>query len=802
MRKNLLLLIALTLVLSLGAQNYPLVKIADLQKVSDQDLANGNDASPRIGDTVEVEGIVTFDPCVYGLSATSRKGTWLQDPDTNAWNGIHVLIDPGAIGGGMTMADLDLATKFFDNFKKGNKVHCTGIVSAFSNNTQIVLLPVETQIVGLSSVPAPHLTTVDTFMKSDGGGGQIPQLTTGEQYEGVLVEFRNVTIVDVATFAGGTRINWTLQDEKGNEIRVRDVSGWFRNDENDNYCKDTTETPWVFPLPNEGSQLSWFRGIILDYALGGERQYWIAPRDTNDIGPLVAAAPVVRKVSRMPVQATSSNSVTITATIVDPDGTVAKADLFFSKGQGNTNFTRLPMINVQGNDWSSSIPPSGQDGAIMNFWIRAIDNSGDTTDYPFTGATNMNYITLDDGINEIKDLQYTIANGPSIWSGDSLTGMSIHAVVTSTQEPYDLGLIAVQDSRDPFSGIILQRVTGDQLGELRRGDSILLKVGMVSEVFGVTNLSFVQYDLLGKGTVPEPITGLNPDSIAAGVFDQAEAYEAMFVKFPNAFVVDTNADGPNNNFGEWAINTSLTPGSGLRVDDYSNDIPFGFNVDSMSLGQQLDYIQGILWYSFGNYKLEPRNQSDIAGFHTEYPKRITLFSFLGLGPGGTDVILNIDNDNNLIYTTDPLPAGTDISNLAPYIEYEGESLTPGSGVAQDFRDTVYYTVTAPVDASSRTYAVLVDVAVGIGLPQGLKALSILPNPGNGVFNLNLEVNEAADYRVYIYSMTGRELLKRNWNVNSGTNRLSLDLSELGAGMYLIRLEGAGGVISRKLQIVK
>ena len=102
MKKVVLIMMAALVTLAIKAQNYPLVKISDIQKVSDQDLAAGNDASPMLGDTVEIEGIVTFDPCLYGLS-TNRKGTWLQDPDTTAWNGIHVLIDPGAIGGGMTL---------------------------------------------------------------------------------------------------------------------------------------------------------------------------------------------------------------------------------------------------------------------------------------------------------------------------------------------------------------------------------------------------------------------------------------------------------------------------------------------------------------------------------------------------------------------------------------------------------------------------------------------------------------------------------------------------------------------------
>ena len=94
--------------------SYPLVSIYDLQYVNDQNLINNNDSSSYFGDTVQVEGIVTFNPCAYALSTTgSRVGTWLQqDGLTGPWTGVAILIDPTAIGFSGNVTDLDAIVKY------------------------------------------------------------------------------------------------------------------------------------------------------------------------------------------------------------------------------------------------------------------------------------------------------------------------------------------------------------------------------------------------------------------------------------------------------------------------------------------------------------------------------------------------------------------------------------------------------------------------------------------------------------------------------------------------------------------
>gem|GEM_PF-6464281 len=80
-------------------------------------------------------------------------------------------------------------------------------------------------------------------------------------------------------------------------------------------------------------------------------------------------------------------------------------------------------------------------------------------------------------------------------------------------------------------------------------------------------------------------------------------------------------------------------------------------------------------------------------------KSITAFSFPSPSVSGV-----INESNHTIFAT--VPVGTDRTNLVPNIARTGVSVSPASGVAQDFSSPVTYTVTAQ-DGSTQTYSVSV-----------------------------------------------------------------------------------------------
>jgi len=797
--KQLLIIVLISCFTATYAQ-WPTVSIHDLQFRDEASLVAEDDLSLYDGDTVIVQGIVIFDPCTYALSTSgSRIGTFLVDEtETGEWTGLHVLIDPGASGYGGTLEELNDATLFIDNFQVGNVVECAGIIGTFDENTQIVLIDEPSSIIGFSSVPDPEVLGIDVFSTSDGGGGQIQETVTGEAYEGVYVQFNNVFVVDVAPF-GDFRWTWYLQDADGNKIQIRDASGFYRNDTNtDDECSiwsggaaGETATPDEFTPPTTGTYLEYVRGVIME-AYGGTA-YSLAPLTPGDVGPELASPPSVTNINRDPYVPTSTESVTVTATITDIDGTVAGASLNYSYGYGSTAWSSADMINTAGDTWEASIPGPGVDGEYVNFYIYAEDADGNSIETPGS-VSPVIYQVFDDGIQHIAQIQYTpAASGTSIWVSDHAFNMDIEAVVMASRQTYDLGWLIVQDDDSPWSGIRIYSQPGDGTTELLRGDKIRITSAMVREDFGATLLDSVTITVIGTEDLYEPVTGLDPESINAQVFDQAEAYESMFIRFEDVYTTSNNPDAPGGPFGEWRFNTDNVAGTGLRADDLSYEVPFEFAADSVTVGEPMDWIQGILTYSFSNFKLEPRDLNDIAGFSTEYPNKITAFSFDGLGATGT-----IDQDAQTI--TVEVPSGTDVSSLSPTVTITGVTLDPPSGTTQDFSSPVTYTCYAPVSGTGRAYEVTVTMVDALSDLIDNQYLVVYPNPVSDNMTVQFTAKESGEAVLVMQDISGNNLLKMNLLYTVGKNISELDLRSFPNGLYLLQIQTSSGSVTQKIEV--
>lgn len=798
MKKCTFLFAAVLSFLTASAQ-YPLVSIHDLQYKDDASLAAEDDLSNYDGDTVRVQGVVTFNPCDYALSSTSsRMGTWLQDPAGGEFDGIHVLIDFPAIGY-PDLEGLNDATLFVDNFQVGNIVECTGIINSFEGNTQLLLLPIETSIIGFSTMPLPQAANVDDFMVSDGAGGQVINTVDGEKMEGTYVELTNVYVTDVTP--SGLRWFWYLQDAAGNKIQIRDISGHFRNDTYDDECNiwaggavGETNTPDIYTPPAIGTNLAYVRGVIVEFT--AETQYGLAPLTLDDIGPALASPPVVTNITRNPVVATSTENVTISANITDLDGTVATATLNYSYGIGNTGFLPVTMTNAGGDTWQGNIPGPGVDSSYVNYYITATDNDGNSISYPSPASPNI-YIVYDDGINSIVQIQNTpFSTGTSVWANDSIPVMDIEATVTATTQTYDLGLVAVQEGSLPYQGIFIKSVPGDGTDGLFRGDKIHITSGKVIEEFGVTKLTNITFELISDmNPMPAFVTGINPLDVDAKLYNVTEPYEGMLVRFDNQYVTSNNADiATGGAFGEWRVNSSNTPEVGMRADDYSYEIPADFGTDSLIMGESLSYIQGLMYYSFSNWKLLPRDKNDIDGHHTTYPNSIVVFNFTSPVASGS-----INQAAGTIAIS--VPMGTDVTALVPTIDITGQYVEPNTGVAQDFTAPVTYTCYSPVDYTPKTYVATVTFVEGIEA-HNLSEIQVYPNPVSD--DLTVEIDAATDMQISIEikDIEGRNLQSISKLCSVGKNISAIDLRGFPNGLYLLQISSSKESVTRKIEVSK
>ena len=182
----------------------------------------------------------------------------------------------------------------------------------------------------------------------------------------------------------------------------------------------------------------------------------------------------------------------------------------------------------------------------------------------------------------IYDIQYTEdSSGDSPYNGQTVLTSGIVTAVTSRG-------FFIQNGTGPWSGIYVYLGASPNVNQ---GDYVQV-VGTVKEYYGLTQLNAAPEDvtILGTADLPEPV------ALPTGEVSQ-EQWESVLVKVEN--VVVTN---PNLGYGEWEIDDGSGP---VVVDDLI--YPYTPQAD-----QELSYVIGVVYYSYGNFKIEPRSAEDIS----------------------------------------------------------------------------------------------------------------------------------------------------------------------------------------------
>ncbi len=800
MKKQLLAIAMLAATISINAQNpYPIIPIDTVQFVSQSkltatpavdlpDYINPTFVNPTYRDTARFDGIVVSSPRTYGLS-TNRKAAYVQREGGGPWSGVLVMCDhtttPAA--GRPTLANFITETKFYENMVAGYKVRVTAKFAAFQGETQMNVIRNNANFsnaveqVDLNTYqPVYTVISADSLMTGNPTAGTwLQKKATGEKWEGVLVEIRDVRVVGVTPF-GGTRWNWAIQDNAGNQLDVRDFSAYFRNDDNEDTVPKIANN---FIPPAFGTGLTYIRGIITEYTIGGVSRYGISPLSPSDIGPCNICPPSIGLRSRIPSIVTQIDSVTISATIL-ADTAITTAKLYYAHKDSLT-FNNVDMIKEATSDkWSGRIPPYPAN-TLVKYYIKVVDGRNLSTVVPDTLANGSLYYVTADGIKNIRELQFAPnpANGATVWNGDSLIGINVHGVVTATNMNNQT---IIQDGQGPNSAIFIQNSVGNNNWKI--GDSVEITAARVTENFNVTTL----YNLTGsviksKAVMPVFEMNLPIDSFRLNNIRFARPWEGVLVKWDSTFVVNLNADSNANgdNFGEFVINIDSTKTNGLRVDDLNSSI---LNLNrTLVKGQFLTYAQGPMTFSFSNFKLIPRNLSDLGlcNMDTVKPSIIvpaTDTVFVGSGAYTHPNLTASDNKDG---------------NLTSYIITDGTVNTAAMGS---------YTVTYSVsdfcgNMAMATRTVIVKDTPNTGLERNdvvAANISIYPNPAKDVITISATDVKTLPLNIAVYDMIGREMLTRTYN-DKNVNE-TININNFNNGVYFLVMKNAQGTHSVKFVV--
>jgi hypothetical protein len=626
MKKTILLFTTILGGLIANAQNpYPLLSIDSITFVNAAklsgtpgstlpDYVNPTFKDTIYRDTVRFEGIVISNPKAYGLSI-SRKGAYIQRKGGGPWSGILVMCEPSLTG--TTLANLNTESKFYDNMVVGYKVRITGVIRDFGGETQVNVIrsnpnwanEVEQVSLTPDTLIYTDITADKLMLGNPNSSSRIPQRLTGEQYEGTLVRLRNVTVYSVVNTISGNsnRTAWSVIDDNGNVIEVRDFSSYYRRDGLGDSATLNAVNPTRFIAPAIGTRLDFIQGVVTEYTVGGAARYGITPIYPGDYKVCTSCPPSIKFISKNPSVVKSSDTTKLIFEITVGDTTLENSKVYFknsvSDSMASVTLSAVPSFP---NYYLAQIPPSNTE-CVMTYWVNATDKKSRNTLVPdsFNLGTKY-YITGANGVDNIRALQTSVVpNGTSIWNGDSLLNINVKGVVTALNYG---NMVTIQDGNGPNSAIFVQRNSGaDSAANWQLGDSVLITRAKVVENFNVTTLYNVLSSVISSGNpLPAFETSLSIDSFAVGSIDYCRKWEGVLIKFDSLTVTSKNPDAPLPTNREFAVNRKN--GASFRIDDYNTNFR-GFD-DKVHVGMKMNYIQGPMHFSFNNFKLIPRNAAD------------------------------------------------------------------------------------------------------------------------------------------------------------------------------------------------
>lgn len=222
--------------------------------------------------------------------------------------------------------------------------------------------------------------------------------------------------------------------------------------------------------------------------------------------------------------------------------------------------------------------------------IQTVDSS------QLTAWSNEATITTPDssggggGGNALSCYQVQGQTDDSPYTGDDV---AVTGIVTSGAGEYshdDGQYVVIEDaSGGEWSGLVLFGYD-NILSGIAHGDSIVV-TGEVQEFFGLTEVVVTSVDFNEPGhTIPAPEAITTADV-------SLEKWEGVLVSVSTVTVTDDDLG-----YGEWYVDD----GSGdARIDDLGD---FSY---SPSNGDTFAEIIGVVFYSFDNYKVEPRDDDDL-----------------------------------------------------------------------------------------------------------------------------------------------------------------------------------------------
>ncbi len=290
----------------------------------------------------------------------------------------------------------------------------------------------------------------------------------------------------------------------------------------------------------------------------------------------------------------------------DPNGSIVSYAWVQTSGPSTS-------LNNSSTSKADFIIPDVNRTTAFTFKLTVTDNDGEwATDF-------VNVTVLVTGGYSPYDIQLTANKGtgedcfPSEFEGQNV---EVTGVVTAVRPDADYPNFFFQDPfQEEWAGMFVYIHKGYKAHSV--GDQVKLK-GDIVEYYGMTEMkNITSKEVLSSEIKVEPVT-VTASSVSGECRVWVEKYEGMLVRLVNVAVTQSA-----NENGQWVV--SDWTGSAI-IDNYM----FDGNWPRPEYGTHFISITGILHYSFGKYKLMPRNSKDfndpVTATGDELPEKFELLT--------------------------------------------------------------------------------------------------------------------------------------------------------------------------------
>lgn len=165
------------------------------------------------------------------------------------------------------------------------------------------------------------------------------------------------------------------------------------------------------------------------------------------------------------------------------------------------------------------------------------------------------------------------------------------------------------------------------------------------------------------------------------------------------------------------------------------------------------------------------------------------------------------NSNSITMTVNPMPAVPSITQNGAVLTssattgnewfFNGNAIAGATGQSYTTTKNGNYTVKVTVKGCTSTSSVFV-VNTGIGTVTNSNALSVYPNPSDGIITVSFTINDKSSHKVEVKNLLGQVVFKDELTDFQGTYTKSINLQQYGKGTYTITLMGDNHVLAEKI----